>query len=640
MLADCKTMLGIDLVEQAAILQLVVHSPCLSSRIRIVLGMAGTKKQTGKVMKKLTRARKTQLKDSGERKMKRKAAARELNKLAEEVGVTEYRIPMKELAATEPKVDRLIRVLQPRCQRKALLARLRSAAEMWSHNNGALSQPIVKPPVANRLGKNGEENDNAGDHDDRGPDENDADEDDDDGSVLPQHYILQPGYILKSKAFMVTFNGDTISLATWPAFAKWVAKMCKRIGARAWAACIEESLAAASQQKKYHLHCYFYWTDGVGIFRRNLDDFHFQSMAPRVDKCVVRSGVTPRTAACHGLFYVYVRKAGTVEVATNFHPWVDYKPQISWIQSLHEAKKMSHEQYMQLSQDFAGHASRKNDIQEVLRDVREKAARDVVAKELAALKQHGMYKPMRIFPEVERFVDVHGPEPKFRRPILAIIGGTNLGKSMLAAHVLQRICKALGKEEFLEVTVENDAVLDFSEFDVDKHGGVVLDGIGDPLTLKSQREVLQGRAKVTWGGRSATMRFAYPYTLCRRAVVATFDLSAVGLDTFKSDHWLSDERNVIQLWLREPAWIQTPQQDRAPATSEPSKQEQMAQWSVAQVVAFLERSDLHGPAQTCHRNGVAGSDLVEISASELIDDLRMTSFAARKVIAARESFFL
>ena len=57
------------------------------------------------------------------------------------------------------------------------------------------------------------------------------------------------------------------------------------------------------------------------------------------------------------------------------------------------------------------------------------------------------------------------------------------------------------------------------------------------------------------------MRYAYPYTLCRRGVVATFDLTAAGLDLFQTDHWLSDERNVIQLHLQTPAWeeqVETP----------------------------------------------------------------------------------
>ena len=50
------------------------------------------------------------------------------------------------------------------------------------------------------------------------------------------------------------------------------------------------------------------------------------------------------------------------------------------------------------------------------------------------------------------------------------------------------------------------------------------------------------------------MKFAYPYTLCRRGVVATFDLTAKNLDAFKTDRWLKDSRNVIVLTLTTEAW--------------------------------------------------------------------------------------
>ena len=65
---------------------------------------------------------------------------------------------------------------------------------------------------------------------------------------------------------------------------------------------------------------------------------------------------------------------------------------------------------------------------------------------------------------------------------------------------------------------------------------------------------MQGRAKVSKGGQSATNMYAYKYTLARRAVVATFDLSAKNLDQFVSDHWLSCDLNVICLRLVDKAF--------------------------------------------------------------------------------------
>jgi hypothetical protein len=48
------------------------------------------------------------------------------------------------------------------------------------------------------------------------------------------------------------------------------------------------------------------------------------------------------------------------------------------------------------------------------------------------------------------------------------------------------------------------------------------------------------------------MVYAYPFTLCRRGVVATMNLSASNLSFFDTHPWLADKRNVIVLRLDEP----------------------------------------------------------------------------------------
>ena len=89
------------------------------------------------------------------------------------------------------------------------------------------------------------------------------------------------------------------------------------------------------------------------------------------------------------------------------------------------------------------------------------------------------------------------------------------------------------------------------------------------------------------------MVYAYTYTLCRRAVVATFDLSARNLHMFKFDHWLRDPRNVIQLHLTSPAW-----ETGVAAIAQPmGRTEQMRSWTVAETQRFLEEHDLAGPAE-------------------------------------------
>ena len=81
--------------------------------------------------------------------------------------------------------------------------------------------------------------------------------------------------------------------------------------------------------------------------------------------------------------------------------------------------------------------------------------------------------PMRHFPVVEEFVSLFDGTRHHRRPILAIVGGSNLGKSLLAGKILQRVGRSLGIEEFLEITVEGSDFLDLTGYDHRMHCGVV-----------------------------------------------------------------------------------------------------------------------------------------------------------------------
>ena len=64
----------------------------------------------------------------------------------------------------------------------------------------------------------------------------------------------------------------------------------------------------------------------------------------------------------------------------------------------------------------------------------------------------------------------------------------------------------------------------------------------------------------------------------------------------------------------------------------------MQRWTAAEVVSFLEQGDLCGPATHLFANGFNGADLVKATGLALMSDLRLTVFAANKVIAARDAF--
>ena len=61
----------------------------------------------------------------------------------------------------------------------------------------------------------------------------------------------------------------------------------------------------------------------------------------------------------------------------------------------------------------------------------------------------------------------------------------------------------------------------------------------------------------------------------------------------------------------------------------------MESWRVADVVAFLTQQDLSGLAGVLSANGFNGHDLARTDIEELTQDLRLSRFAAQKVLRAR-----
>ena len=82
--------------------------------------------------------------------------------------------------------------------------------------------------------------------------------------ALQRHRLLESGFRVKSKAFMMTFNNRGFTPDTWSLFRTWVLERRAALGARRWAACLEESLDAAPRdgkddgagRKVFHLHAY------------------------------------------------------------------------------------------------------------------------------------------------------------------------------------------------------------------------------------------------------------------------------------------------------------------------------------------------------------------------------------------------
>ena len=232
------------------------------------------------------------------RNLARRAAVRLLSALAGEVGLRPVRV-----RASSADVESLARRLDARCTEGVLAERLRAALAAYLENGGSFSTPIALDPVA-------------------APEAQEATEADSGCEAPPPiawHKLFDPSFRLQSKACMLTFNSRAFSNATWPSFVAWVQAKKTALGARRWAACIEESGhgaggegSAAGGPRVFHTHAYFWWTDGEGLRRRNTDDLVFQDVRPRVDVCTCQAikGRSLRIAVAHGLWCVALQKSG------------------------------------------------------------------------------------------------------------------------------------------------------------------------------------------------------------------------------------------------------------------------------------------------------------------------------------------
>ena len=290
----------------------------------------------------------------------RREAARELNTLLEGHGLTELTLRPK--AVDLRTLGRALRVLERRCTDRVAF---RAAVDKWVLNGGKLPAGI---DVA----------------------ELDKDDDEETSSVVPGHRVLLTTHELKSQAFMLTYNSRKFTMATSDAFRVFVEGLHAKHGSKAWSACLEESLnASTTTQKRYHTHAYMLWSDGIGYRSESLDEFVFERVRPRVDKCVAATNTRqPRRSALHGLWYVYIKTDGTVWQASNWTPWVDYVPSGAWLVRLWEHHKLSHESYLEYSALFrSGHTGRRKDVIQVKADVHAAAVRKHVRAELSEVEK-------------------------------------------------------------------------------------------------------------------------------------------------------------------------------------------------------------------------------------------------------------
>ena len=203
---------------------------------------------------------------SNGRQAQRRAAVGLLNKLAGEVGVP--KVPVK---AGANKVLTLVRELDRRCLDGGTSVCLRAAISAYHLNGGVLPVQLRPEPA----------------DDSAQPSQ---------AQLLQRHRVLDEGFRLQSKAFMLTYNSKEFTVGTWQRFLTWVKATARKLHARHWAACLEESqhARAGTPAPVYHTHAYLWWTDGKGVRLRSTDELVFDNVRPRIDTCMcqVRIGAT------------------------------------------------------------------------------------------------------------------------------------------------------------------------------------------------------------------------------------------------------------------------------------------------------------------------------------------------------------
>ena len=152
----------------------------------------------------------------------RRAAATALNDLARECHVPEGGL-LQDRDPSSQDVEAIVRLLQRRIQTDSQLDRLRAAAEQFLANGGVFEAPLLQ--------------------DEAGP------------PAVRMHRVLEPTFLLQSKAFMLTYNSSEITRSSWQPFRNFMASLQRQLGARGWAACLEVSTKAASGQgERLHAH--------------------------------------------------------------------------------------------------------------------------------------------------------------------------------------------------------------------------------------------------------------------------------------------------------------------------------------------------------------------------------------------------
>ena len=250
-----------------------------------------------------------------------------------------------------------------------------------------------------------------------------------------------------------------------------------------------------------------------------------------------------------------------------------------------------------------------------------------------------VYRSFRRVPAADQWLQGFKVDA-LRFPTLLVQGPSLIGKTEWAKSLFTRPLEL----KIGSLTHFPEKMRQFSRAEYD---GVVLDDVRDLDFLAQHQHVLQGKYDervefaTTPGGQCAYRRWLY-----RVPFVATINYSTAHLEYLRTHDWLSKPGNVVLVELLESpvqphghvpgAAAALPPMER-PAPLQPN--EVLRSWGAAELRRFLEGQDLQAIAATCYANGVNGADLDAWQDEATVEhELRVTPFAARKLLAARARF--
>jgi len=210
-------------------------------------------------------------------------------------------------------------------------------------------------------------------------------------------------------------------------FERFVAFLCATasfIGAAGASATMEQS---TKKGEHVHIHSYFHLAKE---FRKKgadaLSCFVFEGIRPHVEPNTAR-GNAFKGAVNMGHFYVVVEKVGSLFQWTDYPPWEAYGVEAWWLDNWLKQGKLTRKTYLSLAARVTvGFQRRLADVRAAERYEQEVAVEEQVALETSAAGS--LLRNVKTFPEVDQFLELFRLSHNLlRRPMLAIIGATNLG---------------------------------------------------------------------------------------------------------------------------------------------------------------------------------------------------------------------